>query len=86
MKKKVTPIITGIRPQGKKKLIALHYHPDAIKKSIKELGEIAEEDKIKMLFEDISVLVNWALDRLPLAEPPKEKVQHQDDTAPTNKD
>ena len=65
----------GIRPQGerKKKLLALHFHPDAIRENVKGLVEMSAEQKgLQPLFEDIQVLVNWALDRLPLATPPKE--------------
>ena len=75
-KKTVTPVIMGIRPQGerKKKLLALHFHPDAIRENIKGMVEMsAEQPELQPLFEDIQVLVNWALDRLPLATPPKEK-------------
>ena len=75
-KKTVTPVIMGIRPQGerKKKLLALHFHPDAIRENVKGLVEMsAEQPELRPLFEDIQVLVNWALDRLPLATPPKEK-------------
>lgn len=72
-KKTVTPVIMGIRPQGKKKLLALHFHPDAIRENVKGLVEMsAEQKELQPLFEDIEVLVNWALDRLPLAAPPKE--------------
>ena len=75
-KKTVTPVIMGIRPQGerKKKLLALHFHPDAIRENVKGLVEMsAEQKELQPLFEDIQVLVNWALYRLPLAAPPKEK-------------
>ena len=75
-KKTITPVIMGIRPQGerKKKLLALHFHPDAIRENVKGLVEMsAEQKELQPLFEDIQVLVNWALDRLPLAAPPKEK-------------
>ena len=75
-KKTVTPVIMGVRPQGerKKKLLALHFHPDAIRENVKGLVEMsAEQKELQPLFEDIQVLVNWALDRLPLAAPPKEK-------------
>lgn len=74
-KKTVTPVIMGIHPQGerKKKLLALHFHPDAIRENVKGLVEMsAEQKELQPLFEDIQVLVNWALDRLPLATPPKE--------------
>ena len=36
-KKTVTPVIMGIRPQGTKKLLALHFHPDAIRENVKGL-------------------------------------------------
>ena len=72
-KKTVTPVIMGIRPQWKQKLLALHFHPDAIRENVKGLVEMsAEQKELQPLFEDIKVLVNWALDRLPLAAPPKE--------------
>ena len=74
-KKTVTPVIMGVHPQGerKKKLLALHFHPDAIRENVKGLVEMsAEQKELQPLFEDIQVLVNWALDRLPLATPPKE--------------
>ena len=74
-KKTVTPVIMGIHPQGerKKKLLALHFPPDAIRENVKGLVEMsAEQKELQPLFEDIQVLVNWALDRLPLATPPKE--------------
>ena len=73
-KKTVTPVITGIHPtERKKKLLPLHYHPDAIRENVKGLVEMsAEQKELQPLFEDIQVLVNWALDRLPLAAPPKE--------------
>lgn len=47
---------------------------DRIKK-LEEMGLVemsAEQKELQPLFEDIQVLVNWALDRLPLAAPPKE--------------
>lgn len=75
-KKTVTPVIMGVHPQGerKKKVLALHFHPDAIRENIKGMVEMsAEQPELRPLFEDIQVLVNWALDRLPLATPPKEK-------------
>ena len=72
-KKTVTPVIMGVRPQGKKNLLALHFHPDAIRENVKDMVEMsADQKEIHPLFEDIQVLVNWALDRLPLATPPKE--------------
>lgn len=61
-----------------KKVIALHCHPDSIKQSIKDLKEWAETDDIKNLFEDLDILVNWALNRLPIVPPPeKEKGDEQ---------
>ena len=75
-KKTVTPVIMGIHPQGekKKKLLPLHFHPDAIRKDIKDMVEMsAEHPGLHPLFEDIEVIVNWALDRLTLVAPPKEK-------------
>ena len=64
----------GIHPQGKKKLLALHFHPDAIRENVKDMVEMsAEQPGLRPLFEDIEVIVNWALDRLALVAPPKEK-------------
>lgn len=61
--------------QAKKerKIIKLHYLPDAIKQSITDLKEMAEGEQMKNLFEDIAVLVDWALKRLPIVPPPTEK-------------
>lgn len=70
--------------KGEKKLLALHYHPDAIKANIKELKEMADEQPIKDLFEDIGVLVEWALQRLPLVAPPKEKEAEVSEETPTS--
>lgn len=53
----------------KRKIIRLHYLPNAIKQSIKELKDASEQGELKNLFEDIEVLVAWALDRLPLVAP-----------------
>ena len=85
-KKTVTPVITGIHPtERKKKLLPLHYHPDAIRENVKGLVEMsAEQKELQPLFEDISTLVNWALDRLPMAAPPQEKgMQPNEATSPT---
>lgn len=75
-KAKITPIILPHREGDKiaptKKLLALHYHPNAIRENVKDLKEMSEDPAIKNLFQDIEVLVNWALDRLPLAKPKKE--------------
>ena len=63
----------GIRPQGKEKHLALHFHPDEIREIVKGLVEVsAEQKEHQPFFEDIQVLVNLALDILPLAAPPKE--------------
>ena len=73
-KPKVIPVITGIHRQGEKKIIALHHHPKAITQALDGLVEEAKDDVIlKGLFEDIRVLTHWALARLPMVEPPKEK-------------
>ena len=75
-KKTATPVIMGIHPQGekKKKLLPLHFHPDAIRENVKDMVEMsAEQPGLRALFEDIEVIVNWALDRLTLVPPPKEK-------------
>lgn len=63
-KKTVTPVITGIHPtERKKKLLPLHYHPDAIRENCKNLVTMSEKEvSLRILFEDISTLVNWALD------------------------
>lgn len=77
----VKPIITGIHPQ-QKRLIKLHLHPDAIKQGLKEIIEVADDEGLKFLFEDCLTLVTWALARLPLVPPTKEKdeneVQHEE--------
>jgi len=73
-KPKVIPVITGIHKQGERKIIALHHHPKAITQALDSLVEEAKTDvTLKGLFEDIRVLTHWALARLPLVEPPKEK-------------
>ena len=73
-KPKVIPVITGIHKQGERKIIALHHHPKAITQALDSLVEEAKDDVVlKGLFEDIRVLTHWALARLPLVEPPKEK-------------
>ena len=74
-KKKIKRVIMGRQQQGerKKKLLALHFHPDAIRENVKGLVEMsAEQPELQPLFEDIQVLVIWELDSLPLAAPPKE--------------
>jgi uncharacterized protein YydD (DUF2326 family) len=58
--------------KGEKKIIRLHHSPNAIKQSIKDLQEMSEDEDMKNLFEDIGILVEWALKRLPIV-PPKEK-------------
>ena len=71
---KVIPVITGIHKQGEKKIIALHHHPKAITNALDELVKEAGNDPILQgLFEDNRVLTHWALARLPMVEPPKEK-------------
>ena len=71
---KVIPVITGIHRQGERKIIALHHHPKAITQALDSLVEEAKDNVIlKTLFEDIRVLTHWALARLPMVEPPKEK-------------
>lgn len=73
-KPKVIPVITGIHKQGERKIIALHHHPKTITQALDSLVEEAKDDVIlKGLFEDIRVLTHWALARLPMVEPPKEK-------------
>lgn len=79
-KPKVIPFIKGIHPQGERKIIALHFHPDQIKKSLKEIIEVADEQQLKDLFTDVAVLVSWALDRLPLIPPPDKKPASQAET------
>ena len=58
--------------KGEKKIIRLHHLPNAIRQSIMDLREMSEDEDMKNLFEDIGVLVDWALKRLPIV-PPKEK-------------
>lgn len=58
-----------------RRIIKLHCLPSAIKQSIKDLREMSEDENMKNLFEDIGVLVDWALDRLPLVPPKKEDGQ-----------
>ena len=58
------------KSKKEKKIIRLHHHPDAIKQSIKELSVMSEDDEMKNLFEDILILVEWALARLPIVPPP----------------
>nr|DAT75913.1 MAG TPA: hypothetical protein [Caudoviricetes sp.] len=73
-KPKVIPVITGIHKQGERKVIALHHHPKAITQALDALVEEAKDNPpLKGLFEDIRVLTHWALARLPMVEPPKEK-------------
>lgn len=82
-KKTVTPVITGIRPQGERKIIALHYHPEQIKASLHDLKEETKGEKqINDLFTDIEVLVHWALARLPLVPPPTKKAEGETKSAP----
>lgn len=45
---------------------------------------MADEQPIKDLFEDIGVLVEWALQRLPLAAPPKETEADASKDEPTS--
>ena len=63
--------------KGEKKIIRLHHLPDAIKQSIKDLQEMSEEEDMKNLFEDIGVLVDGALKRLPIVPPQKEKKENE---------
>ena len=63
--------------KGEKKIIRLHHLPDAIKQSIKDLQEMSEEEDMKNLFEDIGILVEWALKRLPIVPPPTEKKENE---------
>lgn len=61
------------KAKKQKKIIKLHCHPDAIRESIKDLRDMSEDKGMKDLFEDIGVLVDWALNRLPIVPPPTEK-------------
>lgn len=61
-----------------KKQLPLHYHPNAIKKNIDSLIEVAEDESLKFLFEDIKTLVGWALDKLPIAIPKGEEKAYKD--------
>lgn len=73
-KPKVIPVITGIHKQGERRIIALHHHPKAITQALDALVEEAKDNlPLKDLFEDIRVLTHWALARLPMVAPPKEK-------------
>ncbi len=56
---------------SRKKILKLHLHPEQIKRSISELAGMAEDETLRFLFEDIGVLVGWALERLPLIPPEK---------------
>jgi len=58
--------------KGEKKIIRLHHLPNAIRQSIMDLRDMSEDEDMKNLFEDIGILVEWALKRLPIV-PPKEK-------------
>lgn len=69
---------------AKKKILRLHLHPEQIKKSIKDLIEFSEDDFSKFLFEDIDLLVNWALGKLPLVPPEEKGEAPEADTSPTN--
>lgn len=73
--KKLQEMAQEVVAQAKKekKIIRLHYLPDAIKQSIKDLIEFSEDEGTRFLFEDISILVEWALNRLPILPPPSEK-------------
>ena len=71
-KKTVTPVIMGVHPQGEKKCLALHFHPDAIRENVKELVEMsAEQKELQPLFEDIQTLVDFALSKLNINKPTK---------------
>lgn len=75
-KPQVIPVILGAHPTGeqKKNIIALHYHPEAIKALVHELKEGMKEDVPSYnLLTDVEVLVHWALKRLPLVPPPDKK-------------
>lgn len=68
----ITPII--LPKKGKPNIIALHYHPEAIKGLVHELKESMKEDVASYnLLTDVEVLVHWALKRLPLVPPPTKK-------------
>lgn len=62
--------------KGEKKIIRLHHLPNAIRQSIMDLRDMSEDEDMKNLFEDIGILVDWALKRLPIV-PPKEKENEQ---------
>lgn len=64
------------KAKGEKKIIRLHHLPNAIRQSIMDLRDMSEDEDMKNLFEDIGILVDWALKRLPIV-PPKEKENEQ---------
>ena len=77
-KNKVVPIIMGMTREKKeenRKILMLHNHPKTIVAAIQDLKEMAEDNKVKNIFEDIEVLCTWALQRLPLVVPPKKEDQ-----------
>lgn len=63
--------------KGEKKIIRLHHLPNAIRQSIMDLRDMSEDEDMKNLFEDIGVLVDWALKRLPIVPPPTEKKENE---------
>ena len=72
-KNKVVPIIK--KKEENRKILMLHNHPKTIVAAIQDLKEMAEDNKVKNIFEDIEVLCTWALQRLPLVAPPKKEDQ-----------
>lgn len=75
MKKMAERILSEAKKE--KKIIRLHYLPDAIKKSVNDLKEMSEDEGMRNLFEDIGILLEWALARLPIVPPPTEKEDKQ---------
>lgn len=72
----ITPVILGVHPNGEQKrnIIALHYHPEAIKGLVGAMKEQVKDDGASYnLMTDVEVLVHWALKRLPLVPPPDKK-------------
>jgi len=75
-KPQVIPVILGAHKNGEQKpnIIALHFHPEAIKALVHELKEGMKDDVASYnLLTDVEVLVHWALKRLPLVPPPEKK-------------
>lgn len=70
------------KTEKKQRIIALHYHPQAIKALLHELKEGSKDNEPSYnLLTDVEELVLWALQKLPLVPPPdKEPVQGEPHT------